>query len=109
MRGGKVLGRLRLLGLGAGLLLAVSGCQSGSPGETSSSGSASVVAGSGCGGDIARLRTVVTRDLASGDVNRTVHDRIMGELNRAAAACSAGRDAEAADAVRATKQRFGYP
>jgi hypothetical protein len=107
MRGGKVLG-LRCF-LGAGLLLALTGCQSGSPSETSSSASTTVAAGSGCGGEIARFRSVVARDLASGDVNRTVHDRIMGELNRAAAACAAGRDAEAAGVVRATKQRFGYP
>jgi len=107
MRRGKVLGLGCLLA--TGLLLALTGCQGGSPSETSSSGSATVAAGSGCGADIARFRSVVTRDLASGDVNRTVHDRIMGELNRAAAACSAGREAEAAGVVRATKQRFGYP
>lgn len=64
--------------------------------------------GGGCAGEIARYRAVIANDLATGHVNRGVHDRIGAELDRAAGACSAGRDAEAVRQVRATKSRFGY-
>jgi hypothetical protein len=65
--------------------------------------------GTGCSGDIARFRAVQDNDLATGHVNKTVHDRIGGEINQAAALCSAGNDAGARSALSATKKRFGYP
>jgi hypothetical protein len=65
-------------------------------------------AGSGCAGEIGRYRAVVDNDLATGHVNRSVHGRIAAELDRASAACAAGRDAEAVRMVTATKSRYGY-
>ena len=61
-----------------------------------------------CAGEIARTRKVIANDLSTGHVTRPVHDRFAAELDRAAAACSAGREAEASRMVRATKARFGY-
>jgi hypothetical protein len=64
--------------------------------------------GSGCRGEVARFRAVMDNDLAMGHVNRSVHARVVRELDRASAACAAGRDAEAQAMIRATKARYGY-
>ncbi len=66
------------------------------------------LAGSGCGGEIAGYRAVMSNDLATGHVNQSVYNRVDRELGQAEAACSAGRDAEAVRMVRATKARHGY-
>lgn len=65
--------------------------------------------GAGCSGAIARYRAILDNDLAMGHVNRTVYDSIQGEVDQAASACSAGRDAQAVSLVRASKARHGYP
>ncbi len=65
--------------------------------------------GSGCSGDIARFRAVQDNDLQTGHVNRRVYDQIKGELDQAAAACSAGNDAGARAQVAAIKRKHGYP
>jgi hypothetical protein len=65
-------------------------------------------AGSGCAGDVARYEAIVENDLSTGHVARSVHDRIAGEIDRAKAACNAGRDAEASGLVAASRSRHGY-
>ncbi len=65
--------------------------------------------GTGCAGEVSRFRAVIDNDLATGHVARSVHGRMAGEVDRAGAACAAGRDAEAARMIAATKARFGYP
>ena len=65
--------------------------------------------GSGCSGDVSRYRAVMDNDLATGHVSKSVYDQIQGEISNAAAACSAGRDAEGRSLVRASKTRHGYP
>lgn len=64
--------------------------------------------GAGCQGEVARYRAVMDNDLAMGHVNQSVHSRVTRELDQAAAACAAGRDAEAQRMIRATKSRYGY-
>ena len=64
--------------------------------------------GSGCGGEIARYRAVMSNDLATGHVNQSVYNRVDREIAQAEAACSAGRDAEAVRMIAATKSRHGY-
>ncbi len=64
--------------------------------------------GSGCRGEIARYRAVMSNDLAMGHVNQTVYSRVDREIGQAEAACAAGRDAEAQRMIRATKTRHGY-
>jgi hypothetical protein len=64
--------------------------------------------GSGCQGEVARFRAVMDNDLAMGHVNQSVHARVARELDRASAACAAGRDAEAQAMIRAAKSRYGY-
>jgi hypothetical protein len=65
--------------------------------------------GTGCAGELARFRAVQANDLQTGHVNRTVHERIAGELSAAEAQCSAGNDGGARAALAATKRRYGYP
>lgn len=64
--------------------------------------------GSGCQGEIARYRAVMSNDLAMGHVNRSVYNGVEREIGQAEAACAAGRDAEAQRMIRATKARHGY-
>jgi hypothetical protein len=65
--------------------------------------------GGGCSGEIGRFRAVIDSDNATGNVNASVYKRIAQEVDRAAAACASGRDAEALSALSATKRRYGYP
>jgi hypothetical protein len=65
--------------------------------------------GTGCAGEVSRFRAVMQNDLQTGHVARRVYDQVTAEIDRAAAACAAGRDAEGVRLVRATKSRFGYP
>lgn len=64
--------------------------------------------GTGCKGEIARYRAVISNDLATGHVNQSVYTRVDREITQAEAACAAGRDAEAVRMVNATKARHGY-
>ncbi|WP_230531039.1 hypothetical protein [Microvirga roseola] len=64
--------------------------------------------GSGCRGEVARYRAVMSNDLAMGHVNQTVYSRVERDIAQAEAACAAGRDAQALRMVNATKARFGY-
>ena len=64
--------------------------------------------GSGCGGEIARFQAVLQNDIDTGNVAKSVYDRAEPDLNRAAAACSGGRDGEARSILAGTKSRFGY-
>jgi hypothetical protein len=64
--------------------------------------------GAGCSGEVARFQAVLQNDVDTGNVSRTVYNRAEPDLNRAAAACSAGRDGEARSILAATKSRFGY-
>src|SRR5829696_8850487 len=64
--------------------------------------------GSGCSGEVSRYRAVMDNDLATGHVAKAVHARVTAEIDQAASACGAGRDAEAVRMIAATKARFGY-
>ena len=64
--------------------------------------------GAGCQGEVARYKAVMDNDLAMGHVNQSVYGRVSRDIDQAAAACAAGRDAEAQRMIRATKSRYGY-
>ena len=64
--------------------------------------------GSGCAGEVQRYRAVMDNDLATGHVGKTVHAKVSAEIDEAASACAAGRDAEAVRMIAATKARYGY-
>ena len=65
--------------------------------------------GTGCTGDVVRYRAVMANDKRGGQVNDAVFATISAEINSAASACAAGREAEALSLVRASKARHGYP
>lgn len=61
-----------------------------------------------CADAITAYRTVLANDLETGHVARSVFDRIVPEVEEAAAACRAGRDPRARSILAATKARYGY-
>ena len=65
--------------------------------------------GTGCAGDIDRWQAVQGNDYAGGNVSPTVYRQIQGEIDRAAAACAAGQEAQARRMVAESKRRHGYP
>jgi len=65
--------------------------------------------GAGCSAEVARWKAIQDNDLATGHVSKSVYDRIAADIAQAAAACAAGRDAEARGLVRASRVRNGYP
>jgi hypothetical protein len=95
------------------LLLALAACnQTAGPVATPASGvtatSFQMPAGAGCAGEVSRFRAVMDNDLATGHVARSVHGRVVAEIDGAGAACAAGRDAEAQRMVASIKARYGY-
>ena len=62
-----------------------------------------------CPAEIARFQKLLDGDLKTGFVGKEVHTRASTDLVQANALCKAGKDAEAAAAVRATRVRYGYP
>jgi len=109
-----------LLALGATVLLA--GCNSTQPQATVTASAPPAYSGSnitpsnfrmpegsGCAGDVARWQAVQDNDLTTGNVNQSVYNQIKADIDRASAACQAGRSAEASSIVRASRARHGYP
>lgn len=62
-----------------------------------------------CGRAIDDFAGLLSRDLESGMVARSVHDAAMADLEVAASACRAGSQDQALSALRATRIRHGYP
>jgi hypothetical protein len=78
-----------LLPLCAAGLIAIGGCtQTASPPPTPSIIGPTVApplrtaAGGGCAGDVAQYRAVMANVLATGHVNKSVHARVSGEIDR---------------------------
>jgi hypothetical protein len=69
---------------------------------------APAVAQAGCNESLDRYQAVVGSDHRTGNVNESVYVQIERELSRAAAACSAGREAEASSLIHASEVRHGY-
>jgi hypothetical protein len=69
---------------------------------------AASVAEAACGSATAEFEAVIASDVATGNLNKGVHRRIVADLNGVKATCNAGRDADASRALAATKSRYGY-
>jgi len=65
--------------------------------------------GADCTAAVARWKAIQDNDLATGHVGQSVYNQIRGDIDRASAACAAGKDAEAQAIVRASRARHGYP
>ena len=107
-----------LVAFGLGVALLLGGCQQagtrqGAPEAAAAAAPATaapaqVAQASGCAGEIARFRSVMANDLATGHVGKAVHDRVVREIDRANTACSAGMETEALAILRLTKAKNGY-
>lgn len=65
--------------------------------------------GRGCSSEVARWQAIQENDYHSGNIGLPVYHRIQNEIAQAAAACQAGRDAQATAMIHASKARHGYP
>lgn len=65
-------------------------------------------AGMACSHEIGQYETVVKSDLATGNVEQVVYDKIQIEMAHAASACAAGRGGEAHALVVSSKASHGY-
>jgi hypothetical protein len=103
---------IRSVGLAGLIGLSLAGCnQTTSPAPSSATVTPSsfrMPEGSGCKGEVDRYRAVMDNDLAMGHVNQSVHSRVVREIDQAASACAAGRDAEAVRMINSAKSRYGY-
>ncbi len=94
--------------------LALCGCNetAGGPGPIASSplvaSSYHMPTGAPCSSEIDTYQAVVSHDLETGNVEQKVADQIHAEMSRAAAACSAGQNAQAHALVASSKARHGY-
>lgn len=65
--------------------------------------------GSGpCGEQIDQYRHILDQDLEMGHLSKSVFVRVAPEVDKAAAACREGKDAQARAMLAATKARYGY-
>lgn len=104
--------RSALLATAALLAALAGGCQQNRPPAAQAAApapAATAPVAAGCSGEVTRFRAVMANDVATGNVGRSVHDKISRELDRADSACKAGRDSEAVAIVRLTKAQNGYP
>ena len=62
----------------------------------------------GCESAITQFRRVIDSDAQTGNIAKSVYNRIAPELGRIAETCRAGRDAPAMSALTALKRRHGY-
>ena len=98
-------------------LLPLAACQSAGPTSPPTAAApapvlrsnADLPSGAGCRGNLARFRAVIDSDAETGNVNKTVYDRMTADLRQGEAFCSAGNDGAANSVVEATKRRYGYP
>lgn len=64
--------------------------------------------GAPCTADLKRYQAVLDADVGTGNVNRSVYEKIQAELVPVAQACAAGREAEARSLILSSKARHGY-
>jgi hypothetical protein len=64
--------------------------------------------GAACTTSLNRYQSILKADVTTGNLNRSVYDKVQDELKPAAEACAAGRDAEALKLIQASKSRNGY-
>jgi hypothetical protein len=64
--------------------------------------------GAACTADLTHFQTILKSDVTTGNLNRSVYEKIQDELVSAAEACASGRDAEARRLIQTAKSRNGY-
>ena len=61
-----------------------------------------------CGGELATFRSIIDSDVQTGNVNKSVYNRMVPEVARLTQLCRSGHDAEAVRGLHALKSRYGY-
>jgi hypothetical protein len=61
-----------------------------------------------CRGEITQFRHIIDSDAETGNVNKSVYNRMLPELARITQTCDAGHDGTAVSALSALKHRYGY-
>ena len=65
-------------------------------------------AAAACAVTIPEFESIVTNDVNTGNLSRSVYNRIIAEMSPVKAQCSAGRETEASRGLAAIKSRHGY-
>jgi hypothetical protein len=63
---------------------------------------------SSCAAELTRWQTVLERDLKTGNVAKSVHDRAMADIAAIRPVCQSGQDAQAMRQITAAKAKYGY-
>jgi hypothetical protein len=61
-----------------------------------------------CHGAISQFRQIIDSDAQTGNVNKSVYNRMLPELARITQTCDAGHGGSAVSALSALKHRYGY-
>ncbi|MGD9844967.1 MAG: hypothetical protein AB7O60_19405 [Variibacter sp.] len=61
-----------------------------------------------CHSAIAQFRQIIDSDAQTGNVNKSVYNRMLPELARITQTCDAGHGGPAVSALSALKHRYGY-
>jgi hypothetical protein len=61
-----------------------------------------------CHGAISQFRQIIESDAQTGNVNKSVYNRMLPELARIKQSCDAGHGGSAVSALSALKHRYGY-
>lgn len=64
--------------------------------------------GAACTAELNRYQAVLDADVGTGNLARSVYEKIGADMSRAAEACAAGKDSEARAIIRSTKLKHGY-
>lgn len=67
-----------------------------------------VPAAAACGNALTDFEKIINGDVATGNLNKSAHRRIIADLARVQSDCLAGRDAQAISHLADIKRRFGY-
>jgi hypothetical protein len=101
--------------VGLGMAVSLAGCNETTGGAISppvasapSPGLVALPPGAPCSTEIERYETVVKADLATGNVEQQVYDKIQMEVARASNACAAGNGGEALVILASSKKSHGY-
>jgi hypothetical protein len=67
-----------------------------------------VAAAGGCAQAISAFEAIIDSDAQTGNLNKTVHRRVVADLAAPKSTCAAGRDADASRQLSTIKARYGY-
>ena len=67
------------------------------------------VAAAPCAERLTVVQGIIDRDLKTGFIGKSVHEKMSSELAQASSACQTGQEATAQSLITASQRRHGYP